>query len=41
MVDFFAGKTHADNVIKIVFHGPHKLIVDSVGRHGQAKATSS
>ena len=31
MTGFFAGKSHADNVIKIAFHGPHKLIVDSVG----------
>ena len=31
MTTFFAGKSHADNVIKIAFHGPHKLIVDSVG----------
>jgi len=28
---FFSGKTHADNVIRIALHGPHKLIVDSVG----------
>ena len=31
MVDYFTGKTHADNVIKIALHGPHKLTVDSVG----------
>lgn len=31
MLDFFTGHTHADNVIKIVLHGPHKLVVDSVG----------
>jgi hypothetical protein len=31
MTAFFAGKSHADNVIRIAFHGPHKLIVDSVG----------
>ena len=31
MLGFFTGKTHADNVIKIAFHAPHKLIVDSVG----------
>ena len=31
MTSFFSGKSHADNVIKIAFHGPHKLIVDSVG----------
>jgi hypothetical protein len=32
---FFAGKTHADNVIKIAFHRPHKLIVDSLGGHNK------
>jgi hypothetical protein len=31
MLAFFAGRTHADNVIKVVLHGPHKLVVDSVG----------
>jgi Protein of unknown function (DUF3833) len=31
MIGFFTGKTHADNLIKIALHGPHKLIVDSVG----------
>jgi hypothetical protein len=31
MTAFFTGKSHADNVIKVAFHGPHKLIVDSVG----------
>lgn len=31
MLVFFSGHTHADNLIKIVLHGPHKLIVDSVG----------
>ncbi|MGN6058119.1 MAG: DUF3833 family protein [Sphingomicrobium sp.] len=31
MTGFFTGKTHADNVIKIALHGPHKLIVDSIG----------
>jgi hypothetical protein len=29
---FFTGRTHADNDLKIVFHSPHKLIVDTVGR---------
>jgi len=29
---FFTGRTHADNNLKIVFHGTTKLIVDSVGR---------
>jgi len=31
MTGFFTGRSHAENVIKIAFHGPHKLIVDSVG----------
>jgi uncharacterized protein DUF3833 len=31
MTAFFTGRSHADNVIKIAFHGPHKLIVDSIG----------
>lgn len=31
MIGFFTGKTHGDNVIKIAFHHPHKLIVDSIG----------
>ena len=31
MTAFFTGKSHADNVIKIAFQGPHKLIVDSIG----------
>jgi hypothetical protein len=31
MTSFFSGKSHAENVIKIALHGPHKLIVDSVG----------
>jgi hypothetical protein len=31
MTGFFTGKTHADNIIKIALHGPHKLIVDSIG----------
>jgi hypothetical protein len=31
MTAFFAGRTHADNMIKAAFHGAHKLIVDSVG----------
>ena len=35
MTAFFAGRTHADNVIKIAFHAPHKLIVDSVGGHNK------
>ena len=30
--EFFAGRTHADNDLKIVFHRTSKLIVDSVGR---------
>jgi hypothetical protein len=35
MTGFFTGKTHADNVIEIALHGPHKLIVDSVGGHNK------
>ena len=35
MTAFFSGKTHADNVIKIALHGPHKLIVDSIGGHNK------
>jgi hypothetical protein len=35
MLGFFTGKTHAENVIKIAFHGAHKLIVDSVGGHNK------
>ena len=35
MTGFFNGKTHADNVIRIALHGPHKLIVDSVGGHNK------
>ena len=31
MLGFFTGHTHADNVMRIVLHGPHKLLVDSVG----------
>ena len=35
MTSFFLGKSHADNVISIAFHSPHKLIVDSVGGHNK------
>ena len=31
MTAFFAGRTHADNIIRIALHHPHKLIVDIVG----------
>jgi hypothetical protein len=31
MIAFFTGRTHGDNVMKIALHGPHKLIVDSIG----------
>lgn len=34
MLAFFTGKTHADNVLKIAFKSPVKLIVDSVGGKG-------
>ena len=32
MIDFFTGRTHAENVLKIVMKGPQRLIVDSIGR---------
>lgn len=35
MTAFFTGKTHAENIIKIALHAPHKLIVDSVGGHNK------
>jgi Ni,Fe-hydrogenase maturation factor len=35
MLGFFTGKTHADNIIRIALHAPHKLIVDSVGGHNK------
>lgn len=31
MVAFFSGRTHAENVLKIVLKRPAKLVVDSVG----------
>ena len=31
MTAFFTGRSHADNIIKIALHAPHKLLVDSVG----------
>jgi len=31
---FFTVRTHAENVLRIVFHGPAPLIVDSVGGKG-------
>lgn len=31
MTSFFAGKSHADNVMKVALQAPKKLIVDSVG----------
>ena len=34
MTDFFAGHTHAENVLKIVFNRPGRLVVDSVGGKG-------
>jgi hypothetical protein len=34
MTAFFSGRTHADNVLKIVFNRPVKLVVDSVGAKG-------
>ena len=35
MTTFFAGRSHADNIIRIALHSPHKLIVDSVGGHNK------
>jgi hypothetical protein len=35
MTVFFAGKSHAENIIKISLHSPHKLIVDSIGGHNK------
>ena len=34
LTQFFSGRSHADNVLKIAFHDPAKLIVDSVGGKG-------
>jgi hypothetical protein len=34
MLAFFGGKTHAENVLKIVLKRPVKLVVDSVGGRG-------
>ena len=34
MLAFFAGRTHADNVMKVVLKKPVRLIVDSVGGRG-------
>lgn len=34
MVDFFTGKTHAENVMKAAFQGTKSLVVDSVGGKG-------
>jgi hypothetical protein len=34
MTAFFTGRSHADNVLKIVFNRPTRLIVDSVGGKG-------
>ena len=32
MTDFFSGRTHAENVLKVAMKRSEKLIVDSVGR---------
>ncbi|HEX6661395.1 MAG TPA: DUF3833 family protein [Sphingomicrobium sp.] len=34
MTAFFTGRSHADNVMKIVFKQPARLVVDSVGGKG-------
>jgi hypothetical protein len=31
---FFTGRSHADNVMKVAFHDPTKLVVDSIGGRG-------
>ena len=35
MTAFFTGRTHAENVMKIVFKRSSRLVVDSVGRKGE------
>ena len=32
MVSFFNGRTHSENELRIAFHRPARLVVDSVGR---------
>ena len=34
MLEFFTGKTHAENVMKIALHHPKSLVVDSIGGKG-------
>ena len=34
MTAFFSGRTHTENVLKIVFNRPARLVVDSVGGRG-------
>ena len=34
MLAFFAGRTHAENVMKVALHKPSRLVVDSVGGKG-------
>ena len=34
MTQFFTGRTHADNIMRVSFKSPTKLIVDSVGGKG-------
>jgi hypothetical protein len=34
MTAFFTGRTHAENVMKIVFNRPSRLVVDSIGGKG-------
>jgi hypothetical protein len=31
IIEFFSGKTQADNLVKIALHRPHKLTVESLG----------
>ena len=32
MVGFFTGRTHSENVLKIIFHRSNSMVVDSVGK---------
>jgi uncharacterized protein DUF3833 len=34
MLDFFTGKTHGENVMRVALHGPKSLVVDSIGGKG-------
>jgi hypothetical protein len=34
MTAFFTGRTHTDSILKVAFHRPTRLIIDSVGGKG-------